>query len=322
MSTALQPVVDETIEAVSGPMADVSVREKIEALEAHWLTLPQVDIPVVDLFFGGIYAREIVIPADTFLTGRVYLDDHFDIMVYGDVTVSSDDGKKRLQGFNMLPGTQGKKRAGYVHEETKWITFCASPELIDGAYLESLTCDSFAEMIYRLEQRDFVDEEALQAAYEAQPEGPEYNAFRAGYLAASGKVSRQDFDREDFDSVLREYGFTHETVAEQTAFEGDRIDIGPPENFGISLSESSIAGQGIFAARQFENGDTIAPARVGDLRTFAGWRTNHSGASNAVMVPVGDDIILTAARRIKPGDEITVNYRESLTLLGVRPCQA
>ena len=141
METACCKVISD----VSGPIAKASVRQKIEALESEWLKLPQVDIPVVHRFSGGIYAREIIIPEDTLLTGKIYKDDHFDVMVYGDITVTSDDGKKRLTGFNIFQGKRGKKRAGYTHSETKWITFCASPEMDDEDYIDSLTSNTFLE---------------------------------------------------------------------------------------------------------------------------------------------------------------------------------
>ena len=171
MSTALQPVVDETIEAVSGPpvdgsgreiagrvtsrILDISSRDNIEEFEAELLKLPQVVIPVAGCFSGGIYAREILIPADTVLTGRVYKDDHFEVMAYGDITVSSDAGTIRLRGFNILPAVQGKKRIAYAHKETKWLTFCASSEQADDdAYLDHLTCATFDDLVQVLAERE------------------------------------------------------------------------------------------------------------------------------------------------------------------------
>ena len=141
---AVEPV-NEIISSVSGPISEASVRQKIEALEEEWKKLPQVEIPVVHRYSGGIYAREIIIPADTFLTGRIYKDDHFDVMAYGDITVTSDEGRKRLTGFHIFPGKRGKKRAGFAHAETKWITFCSSPEMDDDDYIDYHTHTSFAE---------------------------------------------------------------------------------------------------------------------------------------------------------------------------------
>ncbi len=131
------------IETVSGPIANRDVQQKIMALEAEWAKLPQLDIPVTHRYNGGIYAREITIPKGTLLTGRIYKDDHLDVMISGDVTVSGDDGIKRLKGYNIFQGKRGKKRAGYAHEDTTWLTFHNCPQMNDDAYLDYLTVETF-----------------------------------------------------------------------------------------------------------------------------------------------------------------------------------
>lgn len=101
-----------------------SNREKILKYEEVAKQLPQVEIPVNHYIHGGMYGREITIPKGTVLTGQIYKFDHFDIMVSGDITVSTDDDEpRRLTGFNLFKGMSGKKRAGYAHEDTHWITF-------------------------------------------------------------------------------------------------------------------------------------------------------------------------------------------------------
>jgi len=137
---------DALIDGVSGVMSLQSTRENIERLEREFMKHPQVEIPVTHQHTGGIYAREITIPAGTILTGRIYKEDHFDVMISGDITVSGDDGKKRMQGFHVFKGTRGKKRAGYAHEDTRWITFCSSPEMPEEDYLDYHTVMSFAEL--------------------------------------------------------------------------------------------------------------------------------------------------------------------------------
>ena len=286
--------------------------------------MPQVEVPVLERYANGIYAREVIIPADTLLTGRIYLDDHFDVMVYGDITVSSDDGCKRLQGFNMFEGVQGKKRAGYTHAETRWITFCACPDLPAGEHLEHLTVLSFAEFVYRLAERPFIAEAELRHLYEGRGMGTtDYRSWRMGYLTGSGKVCKEDLDHADYQNMLEEYGFDEATVREQSENTADMAWPGwdGGDGDGVTVAASTIEGLGFFASELFESGDDIMLAKVGDYRTPAGRYTNHSGVANAIMAQRGPDIMLTALRRIKVGDEITVDYRASLRLQGVSPCQ-
>ena len=101
-----------------------SNRENILNYEKLAKELPQLEIPPTHHIHGGMYGREITIPKGTIITGQIYKFDHFDIMVSGDITVSTDTGEvMRLEGFNLFKGMAGKKRAGYAHEDTRWITF-------------------------------------------------------------------------------------------------------------------------------------------------------------------------------------------------------
>ena len=67
-------------------------RDKIEMLEMHSLAHEQVEIPVVENLINGMYTREIVIPQNTILTGRVHKFPYVDLMISGDVTVATPDG--------------------------------------------------------------------------------------------------------------------------------------------------------------------------------------------------------------------------------------
>lgn len=136
--------------AIVAAVSSVDIAErrgKINALEQAMLQEEQVPIDVNHRFNGGIYAREITIPKGTLLTGRIHKFDHFDIMLSGDISVSTDTGEvKRLTGLNIMEGKAGKKRAGYAHEDTHWITFHCSEERNPEEMYEFLTCASFEEL--------------------------------------------------------------------------------------------------------------------------------------------------------------------------------
>ncbi len=124
-----------------------SNRAKILEYEEIAKELPQVEIPVIHHIHGGMYGREITIPKGTVITGQIYKFDHFDIMVSGDVTVSTDTGEtKRLTGFNLFKGMQGKKRAGYAHEDTHWITFHAFEGDSGEQIQKYITAENFTEL--------------------------------------------------------------------------------------------------------------------------------------------------------------------------------
>ena len=99
-----------------------ATNERIEDLETEMLKHDQVSIPVEHLFINGMYVRQIMIPAGTMLTGRVHKQDYVDVMISGSISVATPDGIKQLDGYNVLTGKAGRKRAGYAHEDTYWLT--------------------------------------------------------------------------------------------------------------------------------------------------------------------------------------------------------
>lgn len=300
------------IDQVSGLMSSQSVRDSIESLESELKKYPQVDVPFSDHYFGGIYARAVCIPKGTLLTGKIYKDDHFDIMLSGDITVSSDDGVKRLKGFNIFDGKQGKKRAGIAHEDTFWITFCQSEYRQSGDYLDHLTVESFKELDDELCNRNpYIDEVEIKQAFirGSGYKQSDYEAFRSGYLAASNLPSKIDADREDYQSVLVEYGFTEDVARSQSEDTDDQIDI----DHDLIIKPSDIEGMGLFSDKLIKNHDIIMVARIDGNRTVAGRYTNHSIDPNAVMVMRNGDIDLVAIKDIE-NEEITVDYRICLGL--------
>lgn len=99
------------------------MRESIEKLEEMILQVPQIDLNTTHELAGEVYARTIFIPAGTVLTGAAHNKDHVNVM-FGDITVSTDDGMKRLTGYHVLPTKAGMKRVGFAHRDTCWTTVC------------------------------------------------------------------------------------------------------------------------------------------------------------------------------------------------------
>lgn len=99
----------------------MTLREKVNALEAKMLAMPQLDAQTQHHLSGKVYARTILIPADGILTGAVHKKDHINI-VCGDVTFVNEDGQTRLTGYHVLPTKAGSKRMAVAHADTYWTT--------------------------------------------------------------------------------------------------------------------------------------------------------------------------------------------------------
>jgi hypothetical protein len=118
-------------------------------------------------------------------------------------------------------------------------------------------------------------------------------------------------NRSDYYSALADYGFTHATAREQSENDCD-LSLDPID--GVYVGESDIEGYGLFSSKTYGFGDFVCVARVEGIRTIAGRYTNHAKAPNAFFTWADGEIILIAAQKIKPDDEILVDYRAALSL--------
>lgn len=137
---AVQIVNEALGEAVASPQDSVQTlpitpsREQIYRLEQYFLQSEQVETPTEHFFAPGLYARQMFIPAGTFLTGDVHKTEHLSIFV-GDITVWTEGGMKRLTGHHTFVSKPGAKRVGFAHADT-WCTGFFPSEKTDVAELE------------------------------------------------------------------------------------------------------------------------------------------------------------------------------------------
>jgi len=249
-----------------------SNRDAILKYEDFAKDLPQVDIPVIHHMHGGMYGREITIPKGTVLTGQIYKFDHFDIMISGDITVSTDDAQViRFKGFNIFKGLSGKKRAGYAHEATRWITFHPFDGDNGEAIQDEITADNFEEL----------------------------------------ELFYVDVNRNDYWNMVDSLGMSQEEITKQVENTEDMTDL-PKGYDHLYVSDSKIDKQGFFSKKKILDGELIAPARVKGLRTNAGRYCNHAFFANAKIVVTDKGADLVAIKNIESDEEIIVNYRHVL----------
>ena len=111
--------------------------------------------------------------------------------------------------------------------------------------------------------------------------------------------------------MLEDTGFSQEQVQAQSYNDSDRIDI---ELIDVELALSPINQTGLFTKRAFLAGEVVMPSRINGKRTQAGRYTNHSKNPNAAMAHDGDAIYLRVIRDVPAGEELTVDYRQSVSV--------
>lgn len=120
-------------------------RRKLERLDALLATVPQVEMPVTHRFSRGVYCRELFIPKDTVLTGRIHKFSQINILLRGDISVLTESGIKRMKAPQVFESPAGAKRAGYAHEDTVWLTICGTETTDPDVLEDELTTRSYAE---------------------------------------------------------------------------------------------------------------------------------------------------------------------------------
>lgn len=258
-------------------------------IEQKMLEMDQVDCPVIHRFGPGVYIREVMIPAGTFAVGHHQNFEHMNIMLRGRVTVLNDaGGATELVAPMMFVGKPGRK-IGYIHEDVVWLNVYSTDE---------------------------TDVETLESTFITKSDAWLESQAAKNSMA----LLKNTVDSDDYSKVLAEFGFTAAQARSQAENESDMIEL-PFGGYKIQVSSSAIEGKGLFATAAIYAGELIAPARIDGKRTIAGRFTNHSVTPNARMIMLDSgDINLVATKPIagckggESGDEITINYREALSL--------
>lgn len=79
-------------------------------------------LPVQNWFAQGMYARALTIPANGVLTGAIHKQDHFSILLRGEMTITTERGPKRLHAGDVFVTRAGSKKAGFAHVESIFLT--------------------------------------------------------------------------------------------------------------------------------------------------------------------------------------------------------
>jgi hypothetical protein len=126
------PVADPILQLQNGNHfgENLTVREKIVRLELAMKSsegfLGEDPFPLRHWFADGMYGREIWLPKDSLIIGKIHRHNHLNF-VLGDVSVLSEDGSCRLQGYNTLISSPHTKRVVYAHIDTLWTTIHTNP---------------------------------------------------------------------------------------------------------------------------------------------------------------------------------------------------
>lgn len=114
-----------------------SIRSHVTQLVQELSSLPQVDCRIAHHFSPGLYMREIFMPADTIVIGKVHKTEHFNILVKGSCFIVHDDGSHDLLRAPMtFVSKAGVQKTLYIVEDMIWMTTHVTDET-DVSVIES-----------------------------------------------------------------------------------------------------------------------------------------------------------------------------------------
>lgn len=96
---------------------------KLDYIGTQMKAMTQVEIPVRHYFADKSYAREIIIPKDTIVLGKIHKFSHINICSKGDISVLTPNGVIRVTAPYTVVSPEGSQKIAYTHEETVWTTF-------------------------------------------------------------------------------------------------------------------------------------------------------------------------------------------------------
>lgn len=116
-------------------MNNLKIRDNIYALQEMLEDAPEnmnaaeLDEKYITHFFApGVYVRQMLIPKDMVVVGKIHKTKHVSIISCGKVSVTTEGGTETIEGPYTFINEPGDKRAVYAHEDTIWTTIHPTEE--------------------------------------------------------------------------------------------------------------------------------------------------------------------------------------------------
>jgi quercetin dioxygenase-like cupin family protein len=111
---------------VSVTVATEDNYSKVIALQAEMLKMPQFEPPTEHTFHGGMYCRQVSIPAGCTIVGKKHKQDHFFMIMSGEVCIIDNDEARTIHAPALIKSVAGVKRAIHALTDTVFMTFHAT----------------------------------------------------------------------------------------------------------------------------------------------------------------------------------------------------
>ena len=104
---------------------------------------PQVKTPIKETLCNGVYMRNMKIPADTVIVGKLHRHDQINILVKGTIIVATENACVELTAPQTLIASGGTKKAAYAITDCEWIELFATKETDPQKIEEEIIAESY-----------------------------------------------------------------------------------------------------------------------------------------------------------------------------------
>lgn len=165
-------MIDEVIRHNHYNFNDAALRPKIFAIEKEMRNLPAIDpnctfieLDVIHHHSDGVYARELHIPKDTVLVGKIHKYQNLNMLIKGELSVSIGDEIERIKAPYIVSSKPGTKRIAYAHEDSIWVTVHGTNEMDLAIIEQHFIAQDEAEYLAFCKQEPMLPLEAANVEY-------------------------------------------------------------------------------------------------------------------------------------------------------------
>lgn len=108
-------------------MTEIQEIGDIDVVEAHMLTLPQVECPVEHIFGPGIYIRQVTMPQGSLVMGHSHKIPSLNMVLSGKLALIEGGAQREISAPYIFTSKEGRKVA-YVLEECVFQNIYATDE--------------------------------------------------------------------------------------------------------------------------------------------------------------------------------------------------
>lgn len=109
--------------------------------------MQEQDCPVTHRFADGCYLREIFMPKDTLIVGKIHATRHFNIILEGEVTIATVDGVEHKKAPCTFISEAGIQKVVYMHSDCVWQTVHVTSETDLKEIEKQVIVESYDELL-------------------------------------------------------------------------------------------------------------------------------------------------------------------------------